>query len=110
MRGRVLAGKVPRLETTHAGLGQVQVPRTARRRGGLRRTFIAGTLSDSDQDIGLNGVAALPGNNPIWNPGPHPAANYVEKGVFVRAGDNSTKITPKGPGKQYDQINAGNIQ
>jgi hypothetical protein len=59
----------------------------------------------------LDGISALPGNNPIWgSTGPHPAAGYTEKGMFVRINDNSTQITPPGPGKQYAQIDAGNDQ
>lgn len=64
------------------------------------------------KDNGLDNVlSALPGNNPIWgSAGPHPAAGYTEKGLFVNVADNATTITPPGPGKQYAQINAGPIQ
>lgn len=62
------------------------------------------------QDWGRDGVVySLPGNNPVWGStgAKEPDANYVENGVFVRAGDGSSKISRTGPDKAYAQINAG---
>ena len=64
-----------------------------------------------DEDVGLNGLAALPGNNPFWGTSGAKVASggYEETAQFMYAGGNGSKVVPEGV-TQYAAVNAGNIQ